>query len=460
MAPLSLAREMPSVRWFIRIGAAVALVVPLLVLAQAQPAGAINVVTVTSTTDGGPGSLRAAFDTANSDGDDTEIVLQAGATYDLTRCGPDDDANAVGDLDHTEFGKALTITGHRAVIRQTCAGQRVIDEMGSRCAPDFSICFSLTLRITDLVITGGNVTDDGGAIRAQQNPSSGGANVDLRRSAVIGNRAGGDGGAVSSAGGYVEDSVFQGNTAAGSGGALFSFNGTISTERSTFVSNSAGVDSGAVGAIGAINTNIHDSTFQQNNAGDDGGAVNIAFVSVSGSTFSANTAQQGGAVGALSFTATNSTLTENSAHIAGGGVVASTHNLTHVTVVDNHAPSGANLAAFGASATLNPFGSVVALPQGGGADCASVTTTSQGYNFDSDGSCGFTNPTDQSAAGDPRLHKLQNNGGPTLTRQPQKNSPLVDTIPPADCRVPSDQRGVTRPQGAGCDTGAVEVTRR
>ena len=96
----------------------------------------------------------------------------------------------------------------------------------------------------------------------------------------------------------------------------------------------------------------------------------------------------------------------------------------------------------------------------GGADCASVTTTSQGYNFDSDGSCGFTNPTDQSAAGDPRLHKLQNNGGPTLTRQPQKNSPLIDTIPPGDCRVPTDQRGVTRPQGAGCDTGAVEVIRR
>jgi hypothetical protein len=441
-----------------RIGAALALMVPVVVLARAQPAGAINVVTVTSTTDGGPGSLRAAFDTANTDGDDTEIVLQSGASYDLTRCGPDDDANAVGDLDHTEFGKALTITGNRAVIRQTCPGQRVIHEMGSRCAPDFSICFSLTLRITDLAIAGGNVTDDGGAILAQQNFTSGGANVDLRRSAVIGNSAGGDGGAVSSSGGYFEDSVFRGNTAGGNGGALFSFNGTIGTQRSTFVANSAGVHGGAVGANGAINTNIHDSTFQQNNAGDHGGAVNVAFVSMSGSTFSANTAQQGGAVAALSFTATNSTLTENSAQTAGGGVVGSTQNLTHVTVVENRAPSGSNLAAFGASATVNPFGSVVALPQGGGADCASVTTTSQGYNFDSDGTCGFANPTDQSAAGNPQLHKLQNNGGPTLTRAPRKKSPLIDTIPPADCRVPTDQRGVTRPQGAGCDTGAVEAT--
>ena len=32
-----------------------------------------------------------------------------------------------------------------------------------------------------------------------------------------------------------------------------------------------------------------------------------------------------------------------------------------------------------------------------------------------------------------------------------------DTIPPEDCRVETDQRGIMRPQGTGCDIGAVEV---
>ena len=66
----------------------------------APPASALNVVNVTTTTDGVAGSLRAAIDTAATDGDDTEIVLQAGSTYELTVCGPtDDNDNASGDLD-------------------------------------------------------------------------------------------------------------------------------------------------------------------------------------------------------------------------------------------------------------------------------------------------------------------------------------------------------------------------
>jgi hypothetical protein len=40
---------------------------------------------------------------------------------------------------------------------------------------------------------------------------------------------------------------------------------------------------------------------------------------------------------------------------------------------------------------------------------------------------------------------------------------LIDAIPTASCQadgasgVTSDERGVTRPQGGGCDIGAVEV---
>jgi hypothetical protein len=75
------------------------------------------------------------------------------------------------------------------------------------------------------------------------------------------------------------------------------------------------------------------------------------------------------------------------------------------------------------------------------------------------------------------------NGGRHETRLPRDDSAVVDRIPPiacgqapldeafegeqhlrglvADRRVllASDQRGVARPQGSGCDAGAVEVAR-
>jgi hypothetical protein len=35
-------------------------------------------------------------------------------------------------------------------------------------------------------------------------------------------------------------------------------------------------------------------------------------------------------------------------------------------------------------------------------------------------------------------------------------SPVLDAIPAEQCALPTDQRGVARPQGAGCDIGAVE----
>jgi hypothetical protein len=144
-------------------------------------------------------------------------------------------------------------------------------------------------------------------------------------------------------------------------------------------------------------------------------------------------------------------------------VSAADLTLIYSTVVDNSATVGANVFVHQSSFIFrNSFGSVVALPQGGGDNCGfqgTPATTSSGYNFSDDDSCNFTEPTDNVADGnDPMLGALADNGGPTQTMLPQPGSPLIDAIQPiSECQVDVDQRGVPRPQIKGCDTGAVEV---
>jgi hypothetical protein len=55
------------------------------------------------------------------------------------------------------------------------------------------------------------------------------------------------------------------------------------------------------------------------------------------------------------------------------------------------------------------------------------------------------------------LSPLANNGGPTKTHALVSGSPAIDAIPSADpgC-TRTDQRGVPRPRGPGCDIGAFE----
>ena len=123
----------------------------------------------------------------------------------------------------------------------------------------------------------------------------------------------------------------------------------------------------------------------------------------------------------------------------------------------------ADLTSFGSDVTNPLIDEIDAAPVSAAADdvvnCWKYDTTSEGYNFSDDDSCDFTDPTDNVADGnDPLLGALANNGGPTQTMLPQPGSPLIDAIQPiSECQVDVDQRGVSRPQIKGCDTGAVEV---
>jgi hypothetical protein len=95
-----------------------------------------------------------------------------------------------------------------------------------------------------------------------------------------------------------------------------------------------------------------------------------------------------------------------------------------------------------------------------------------GFNVASDASCGFSQHTSMSAT-DPQLGALADNGGSTRTMALAAHSPAADLIfAGAQLQVPRgirvterdlcaagsiDQRGTTRPHGAGCEAGAVEI---
>jgi hypothetical protein len=95
-------------------------------------------------------------------------------------------------------------------------------------------------------------------------------------------------------------------------------------------------------------------------------------------------------------------------------------------------------------------------------DCAPPppgTVTSNGGNVESpDDTCRFTDPTDwvNVSAEELAIGPLQDNGGPTDTHALLEGSVAIDQGVLGNC-TPTDQRGVARPQGAGCDAGAYEA---
>ena len=422
-------------------------------VALAPGAEALDVVVVTTTTDGVPGSLRDAVDIANSDADDTQIVLAAGATYQLTACGPDEDGNLSGDLDHV-VPEGLRIVGNGATIEQTCPGQRVLHQTVAG-----------TLVVADVTITGGDATGDGGGLL-----TTNGSSVQIMGSTFAGNQAVGSGGGAStpSAGGVtVSGSRFVDNAAGpgGDGGGLDASSGgaQVAVSTSAFEGNVAGVDGGGlIASGGSANVEVTDSSFVGNVAGDDGGghysAGGSAVLSVTGSTYAGNEAGERGGGAYLggdgpAKALVDSTLVGNVAGVAGGGVGGGFADLalTYVTLTDNGAPSGSAVATTG---QLLPSASIFA----GTGLCSVGSTASTGWSWATDATCGLVGPGDVMDGADPALEPLADNGGPTPTRLPSFASPVVDAIPVADCPATTavDQRGVARPDGAGCDIGAVE----
>jgi predicted outer membrane repeat protein len=287
----------------------------------------------------------------------------------------------------------------------------------------------------------------------------------------------------------------------GSRGGLVRTKGPLVVNGSTF-ENSLSFDGGGAIDVESGNVTVTDSTFEGNLAlfggvhgvAAQGGAIDshrsgsasspVPVVTIVGSTFLGNQTafNDGGAVYSDgNVVVVNSTISQNSVGPGGhgGGITAANITLAYSTVTDNLAAIpvlGNDLALRflhgtpNLPGTLQTFGSVITSITS--ADCAYEfipTGTSSGYNYLSDSSCypGFNAnpaPTDVVTTTDPQLGPPASNGGPTLTQLPASTSPLVDAIPLAACQTPplatgitTDQRGLSRPSGPGCDIGAVEL---
>lgn len=267
-----------------------------------------------------------------------------------------------------------------------------------------------------------------------------------------------------SAGGAIANTGFahltrvrlEGNhVALGSGGAI-SNQGTLHLASSSLVGNSAGGFGMAGGTGGAVS---------------NGGTLHIVGSLVRGG----NSKYGGGIYNSGSLDLTNSTLAGNStvgdtiANPGGWGSglfnSAGTAVLRHVSVVGNSAPvQGGGIGIYmGQVIALNTIVSGNSAPSG--PDCSSgfgaVTITLTGPNLIGD-TTGCTITGTPPIVADPLLASLADNGGPTWTHALLPGSPALGAGDPAVCAAAPvsglDQRGVARPQGAGCDLGAYEAT--
>ncbi len=142
---------------------------------------------------------------------------------------------------------------------------------------------------------------------------------------------------------------------------------------------------------------------------------------------------------------------------SGGGISASgAVTVTNSTISDNTASGSTAALGGGIFAAVELVGSIVAGNTGG--DCFG-TVTAGVDSFDSDGSCGSATQ-DASVVSAALFGTLQVNApGSTTTHALLAGNPAIDAASTGPCTVGADQRGIARPQGAGCDAGAYEIER-
>ena len=233
--------------------------------------------------------------------------------------------------------------------------------------------------------------------------------------------------------------------AAGSGAGLLNSGGAVTIQACEFTSCTSSSNGGAIHNQSGTLT-ISGSTFSGNTALNGGGLSNdLGSAFITNSTITGNTASEpttgtGGGIynGGGTITLVNCTISGNTAAAADGGIHngSGTATLRNSIVAGNTADSGPDL--------------------GGG------TFISEGYNLiQNTGAATFSGPATGDIHGqNPLLDTLRINGGAARTLALLSGSPAINSLPAGTngcgTTLTSDQRSTSRPQGSGCDIGAYE----
>jgi CSLREA domain-containing protein len=230
------------------------------------------------------------------------------------------------------------------------------------------------------------------------------------------------------------------NTLGGLGAGLYTADGLVKVDASTFQANLAsgiGTNTAVTGRQASLGGAMYSGAPPDSATGNgpDTGRGNGA-ATITNSTLSGNVASQGGGYYQHS---------SGSAHILETTIAANTTGIAAAAV------------AAGDTQPIVLSHSIIAYSQAG-ANCVSAlpgNIIDAGFNLEDGMTCALSAPGSHSNL-DPQLDPLTNNGGPTPTHALRLNSPAIDAA--GTTCSPVDQRGIARPQpgNGNCDIGAYE----
>jgi len=449
-------------------------------------------------------SLREAVESANNGTEQGGCTIEGDAgVYRIIL--PDGTYNLTRSLKqpYAEYGD-LEIVTDLEIIGENVGGATVQPSGDFRL---FNIVGIYKVKFSGFNITGGDASDQGGAIR-----SACSGRLELEDMNISNNKTVGYGGGVyyeGNGGIKITGTTFTGNESTNNAGALYIYSAEdagVTISNSVFEDNVAddfNTNGAAIYRAGqSAGMYVTRCTFHNNNAGYGGGIYenNPGMLNISDSVFTDNTLNHaGGGVASVQgitnidrclFTGntcgyyggavytdngtvniTNSTLSGNSAAKKGGAVHAWANevNIDHCTITGNKVTDsdgyGGGIHNQNNSMTIK--NSIIAYnlaDAGLGPDCyaaGSGTIDSLDNNLIGDTTdCTITSKAANDLLNeDPLLGPLADNGGFSMTHALLAGSPAIDHIPldAGQCDVAVDQRKWARPGDNGCDIGAFEL---
>ncbi len=466
---------------------------------------------VTNLNDSGPGSLRQAIATAKPGYIITFDASLRGGTIKLTS----DNLSITQSMTIRGLGSGLlTISGNHG-DRQIKVAQKITVTISGVTITSFDssgIKNYGVLTLEDSIVSGNTTPGNGGGIENFESGRltlinsviSGNASAS-ERTDFANNPAFGNGGGIYNHGMFkLINSIVSGNRAARYGGGIYNGGGkaVATITNGTMLHNTACQSGG--GIANAVTLTLIDSTVSNNSVGHcvagippnplpntirGGGIYNASTaktITITDSTISGNTVFNGPGGGIFdnfsegknTLVITNSTIAYNTASGNGGGFVfsGSQATITFCTIYGNIALDGGGIfIKDGRDAVGNSIPSHVQMQnslvarnhQSTGQDIVGTLTTG-GYNLIQNFTgVSFVDPMNKHTTdiigdtfSDLKIDTvLRNNDGPTESLALLPGSPAIDKILLDACRldgIASDQRGVKRPQGKGCDIGAYE----